>query len=85
MPKVQGLRHGRAPRLLVVGERVPLLNGERSGRKLHPLSRKFEEHCVCLTAIFDRLKRDTVKVKPTKCHYSGLSPKDGLSGLGPVL
>ena len=28
----------------------------------------FEEHCDHLTAIFDRLERYTLKLKPTKCH-----------------
>ena len=31
-------------------------------------SKTFEEHCDCLTAIFDRLKKYTLKLKLTKCH-----------------
>jgi len=31
-------------------------------------SKTFEEHCNRLTAIFDRLQKFMLKLKPTKCH-----------------
>jgi len=39
--------------------------------------RTFEEHCDRLAAIFDRLERYTLKLKPTKCH---LFQRSHLSG-----
>jgi len=32
------------------------------------LYKTFAEHYDCLTAIFDRLEKYTLKLKPTKCH-----------------